>query len=53
MLKYKLIFKTKGYTKDYNEYVEPSVLNEHATAAFRYFHSAIQGHIQLASKTIP
>ncbi len=46
MLKYKLIYKTKGYTNDYNEQVEPSVLNGHATAAFRYFHSAIQGHFQ-------
>lgn len=47
MLKYKLIHKTKGYTKDYNDHVDPSVLNEHATAAFRYFHSSIQGHFQL------
>lgn len=46
MLKYKLIYKTKGYTQDYHEDVDPSVLNGHATAAFRYFHSAIQGRFQ-------
>lgn len=49
MLKYKLIHNTNGYDtyhNDYNDKVDPSVLNGHATAAFRYFHSAIQGHFQ-------
>lgn len=45
-LKYKLIHNTKAYVNDYNDRVEPNVLNEHATAAFRYFHSSVQGTIQ-------
>uniref|UniRef100_A0A8D8RDW0 Peroxidase n=1 Tax=Cacopsylla melanoneura TaxID=428564 RepID=A0A8D8RDW0_9HEMI len=50
-LKYKLIHNTKGYVNDYNDHVEPNVLNEHATAAFRYFHSSVQGTLQLIAES--
>lgn len=46
MIKYGLLYKTKGYTNDYKENVDPSVINAHAHAAFRYFHSSIQGQFQ-------
>jgi len=46
MLKYGLLYKTKGFTSDYKENVDPSVINAHAHAAFRYFHSSIQGQFQ-------
>lgn len=36
-----------AYVNDYNDNINPSVLNEHATAAFRYFHSNIQGYLKL------
>lgn len=35
-----------GYVNDYNATVNPAVLNEHATASFRYAHSQIAGTIQ-------
>ncbi|XP_060838351.1 peroxidase [Rhopalosiphum padi] len=47
MLKYGLLYKTKEYTNDYKENVDPSVINAHAHAAFRYFHSSIQGQFHL------
>ncbi|XP_050537896.1 peroxidase [Daktulosphaira vitifoliae] len=47
MLKYGLLYKNKGYTNDYKENVDPSVINAHAHAAFRYFHSSIQGQFHL------
>ncbi|CAA9993292.1 unnamed protein product [Nesidiocoris tenuis] len=50
MMKYGLLYKTDGYVNDYREDVDPSVINGHATAAFRYFHSAIQGQIHLISE---
>ncbi|XP_046398870.1 peroxidase-like [Ischnura elegans] len=34
------------FTNDYDENVDPSVLDAHATAAFRYFHSLIQGYLE-------
>lgn len=49
MVKHGVLYKTDGYVNDYREDVDPSVLNDHATAAFRYFHSAIQGQLQLVS----
>ncbi|XKL59210.1 hypothetical protein PGB90_000226 [Kerria lacca] len=47
MLKYKLIHNTDGYTYDYDENVNPHILNEFATGAFRLFHSIIQGDFNL------
>ncbi|KDR24107.1 peroxidase-like [Zootermopsis nevadensis] len=42
-----LTYNTKDYTYDYNEKVDPSVLNDHATAAFRFFHTNIAGFLKL------
>ncbi|XP_046682531.1 peroxidase-like [Homalodisca vitripennis] len=47
MKKYGLLYETHGYTDDYRPDVDPSALNGYATAAFRYFHSAIQGRLEL------
>lgn len=47
---YKLLYDTKDYVNDYDPEVNPSVLNEHATAAFRYFHSLIAGHLDLVNE---
>lgn len=48
MLKNRLIYKVPkaSYVNDYNPTVDPSVLNSHATAAFRYFHSQIEGRLE-------
>lgn len=48
MLKNRLIYKTKpgSYVNDYDPTIDPSVLNAHATAAFRYFHSQIEGRLE-------
>lgn len=48
MLKNRLIYKTKpgSYVNDYDPTIDPSVLNSHATAAFRYFHSQIEGRLE-------
>lgn len=34
------------YVNDYDRTVNPATLNEHAAAAFRYFHSNIEGKLQ-------
>lgn len=48
MLKNRLIYKTEpgSYVNDYDISIDPSVLNSHATAAFRYFHSQIEGRLE-------
>lgn len=48
MLKNHLIYKTTAgsYVNDYDQSIDPSVLNSHATAAFRYFHSQIEGRLE-------
>lgn len=46
MKKYGLLYETESYTEDYRPDVDPSALNGYATAAFRYFHSAIQGRLE-------
>lgn len=48
MLKNRLIYKTEpgSYVNDYDSTIDPSVLNSHATAAFRYFHSQIEGRLE-------
>ncbi|KAG5868999.1 hypothetical protein JTB14_007128 [Gonioctena quinquepunctata] len=46
-----IIYKRVGQVRDYDERVSPAVLNEHATAAFRYFHSLITGKLNLVSES--
>ncbi|XP_058126857.1 peroxidase-like [Anopheles ziemanni] len=43
MLNVGLQYQTTGFSNDYNPNVNPSVINSHTTAAFRFFHSSIQG----------
>uniref|UniRef100_A0A8D8HKF4 Peroxidase n=4 Tax=Culex pipiens complex TaxID=518105 RepID=A0A8D8HKF4_CULPI len=52
MLKNRLIYNVKGgdYINDYDPSQDPSVLNAHATSAFRYFHSQIEGRLDLVSE---
>lgn len=45
-LQNKILYQTKGFVNDYSENVDPTVLNEHATAAFRFFHSLIAGRLE-------
>lgn len=45
-LRNKILYNTKGFVNDYQPQVNPTVLNEHATAAFRYFHSLIAGYLE-------
>lgn len=42
----KIIYDAKSFVNDYIVQVNPTILNEHATAAFRYFHSLIAGHLE-------
>ncbi|KAL7016140.1 hypothetical protein ACKWTF_009936 [Chironomus riparius] len=53
MLKNRLIYQTTlgSFVNDYNPNIDPSVLNSHATAAFRYFHSQIEGRLDLISES--
>ncbi|XP_043490799.1 peroxidase-like [Polistes fuscatus] len=46
----KILYDTDDYVNDYNPHVDPSVLNEHSTAAFRYFHSLIAGYLKLINE---
>uniref|UniRef100_A0A182NV95 Peroxidase n=1 Tax=Anopheles dirus TaxID=7168 RepID=A0A182NV95_9DIPT len=39
------------YTTDYNTTVDPTVSNAFATAAFRFFHNLIAGHLDLVSES--
>lgn len=49
-LQNKIIYRTKGFVNDYDETVDPTIINEHSTAAFRYFHSLIAGHLDLINE---
>lgn len=42
----KIIYSTKNYVNDYDPSVNPTIINEHATSAFRFFHSQIAGHLE-------
>lgn len=51
MVKNKLIYPgIDGYINDYNSNVDPTVLDEHATAAFRHFHTLIRGYLKMISE---
>lgn len=41
LLEEKIIYKDRDIVRDYDGQINPSVFNEHAQAAFRYFHSLI------------
>lgn len=45
-LRNKILYNTRSFVNDYQPQVNPTVLNEHATAAFRYFHSLIAGYLE-------
>lgn len=45
-LKNGIIYQAKGFVNDYSESVNPTIINEHATAAFRFFHSLIAGNLE-------
>ncbi|XP_046420327.1 peroxidase-like [Neodiprion fabricii] len=47
---HKIIYDTNGYVDDYSPSINPSILNEHSNAAFRYFHSLIAGRLQLVNE---
>ncbi|XP_050293643.1 peroxidase-like [Anthonomus grandis grandis] len=49
-LKNRILYKTKDYVNDYDPSVNPTILNEHATAAFRFFHTLIAGQLDLVSE---
>lgn len=50
-LRNKIIYDSKGgYVDDYSETVNPTIINEHSTSAFRFFHSLIVGFLDLISK---
>ncbi|KAJ8932932.1 hypothetical protein NQ314_014310, partial [Rhamnusium bicolor] len=46
LLKSEVLYETQGFVNDYNENMNPSVLNEHANAAFRFFHTNIAGRLE-------
>ncbi|KAK6617631.1 hypothetical protein RUM44_005219 [Polyplax serrata] len=51
LLEHGIIYHSEhAYINDYNQHVDPSVLNEHATAAFRLFHTNIQGFLDLITE---
>lgn len=45
-----ILYKSQSHINDYREEVDPSTLQGHATAAFRYFHSLIAGHLDLVEE---
>uniref|UniRef100_A0A182V1S7 Uncharacterized protein n=1 Tax=Anopheles merus TaxID=30066 RepID=A0A182V1S7_ANOME len=47
MLENQLVYQPRSLTNDYHAFTNPSVINSHTTAAFRFFHSSIQGTLKL------
>ncbi|CAK1544082.1 unnamed protein product [Leptosia nina] len=51
LVKHKLIYpEAEGYVDDYDPKVDPAVSDEHATAAYRHFHTLIQGYLHLITE---
>ncbi|XP_033218455.1 peroxidase-like [Belonocnema kinseyi] len=48
--KNKLIYKTKEYVNDYDPLVNPGILNEFASAAFRSLHTLVAGNLKLVKE---
>lgn len=49
MINKKIIYRVNGsdeYVNDYNASVKSTVFDEHANAAFRFFHTQIEGHLK-------
>uniref|UniRef100_A0A1Y9H2I9 Peroxidase n=1 Tax=Anopheles dirus TaxID=7168 RepID=A0A1Y9H2I9_9DIPT len=46
MIEKQLLYQSAGPTNDYGATIDPSVINSHTTAAFRFFHSSIQGSLK-------
>ncbi|XP_052891809.1 peroxidase-like [Anopheles moucheti] len=46
-----MLVRTRDYVNDYTPSVNPTVLNENANAAFRYFHSSILGSLSLVQES--
>ncbi|XP_011500917.1 PREDICTED: peroxidase-like [Ceratosolen solmsi marchali] len=46
----RILYSTQGWVNDYDATVNPSTLNEHSNAAFRYFHSLIAGRLLLVDE---
>ncbi|GAB6023039.1 hypothetical protein CHUAL_007131 [Chamberlinius hualienensis] len=49
MHEYGLVLSRSGFSDPYDSFTNPSVINEFATAAFRFGHSMVQATIQLVS----
>jgi len=46
IFKYKINYDTVNHVNDYDETVNANVLNEHANAANRFFHTQVAGHLK-------
>lgn len=42
----KIIYEVMGHVDDYDEKVNPAISNEHAHAAYRFFHTHIVGQFK-------
>ncbi|KAH0955585.1 hypothetical protein HN011_012119 [Eciton burchellii] len=49
IFKYKINYDTVNHVNDYDETVNANVLNEHANAANRFFHTQVAGHLNLTT----
>ncbi|XP_053668265.1 peroxidase-like [Anopheles marshallii] len=47
MIQRQLIYQELAIKNDYGDTIHPGVINSHTTAAFRIFHSSIQGQLKL------
>uniref|UniRef100_A0A1I8JUW3 Peroxidase n=1 Tax=Anopheles funestus TaxID=62324 RepID=A0A1I8JUW3_ANOFN len=47
MVEQQLLYTARTPTNDYSPTIDPSAINSHSNAAFRFFHSSIQGILRL------